>query len=97
MSYNFHPAAEAEYLESIAYYESKRAGLGASFLAEFENNMVSVCKAPHRYPVEKQPEVRRIRMKRFPFTILFRESSGAVEVLAVAHKRRRPQYWLGRF
>jgi len=96
MSYNFHPAAEAEYLESIAYYESKRAGLGASFLTEFENNMVSVCKAPHRHPVEKQPEVRRVRMKRFPFTILFRESSGAVEVLAVAHKRRRPQYWLGR-
>jgi hypothetical protein len=29
MSYFFHPAAEAEYLEAIAYYESKRAGLGA--------------------------------------------------------------------
>lgn len=32
MSYVFHPAAEAEYLESIAYFESKQAGLGASFL-----------------------------------------------------------------
>ena len=69
MSYYFHPAAEAEHLESVAYFESKRAGLGASYLAEFERIMGTACEAPHRYPVEKQPDVRRIRMKRFPFTI----------------------------
>lgn len=96
MTYYFHPAAEAEHLESVAYYESKQAGLGASYLAEFERTMSEACGAPHRYPVEKQPDVRRIRMKRFPFAVLFRESSGAVQVLAVAHNRRRPQYWLGR-
>jgi hypothetical protein len=36
MSYFFHPAAEAEYLEAIAYYESKRPGLWATYLTEFE-------------------------------------------------------------
>jgi len=96
MSYYFHPAAEVEHLESIAYFESKRAGLGASYLAEFEIIMDTVCEAPHRYPIDKPPDVKRIRMKRFPFTVLFRESSGTVQVLAVAHNRRRPQYWLGR-
>jgi len=96
MSYYFHPAAEAEHLESIAYFESKRAGLGASYLAEFERIMGIACAAPHRYPVEKLSGVRRIRMKRFPFAVLFREDSGTVQVLAVAHVRRRPQYWLGR-
>ena len=96
MIYYFHPAAEAEHLESVAYFESKRPGLGASYLAEFERTIDTACGAPHRYPAEKQPDVRRIRMKRFPFTILFRESLGNVQVLAVAHHRRRPQYWLGR-
>jgi plasmid stabilization system protein ParE len=96
MSYYFHPAAEAEHLESIAYYESKQAGLGASYLAEFESTMSDACRAPNRYPIGEEPDVRRIRMKRFPFAVLFRESSGAVQVLAVAHNRRRPQYWLGR-
>ena len=52
MKYFFHPAAEAEHLESVAYYESKRAGLGASYLAEFESLMNQVCAAPHRYTVE---------------------------------------------
>ena len=96
MSYFFHPAAEAEYLEAIAYYESKRAGLGASYLAEFELTMRTVCKAPHRYRIEQGPDIRCVSLKRFPFSVLFRESSGKVQVLAMAHKRRRPQYWLGR-
>ncbi len=96
MSYWFHPAAEAEYLESIAFYESKRPGLGATYLAEFERIMASVCEAPHRNPIEKGPDVRRVRMRRFPFSVLYRESAGTVQVLAVAHHRRRPQYWLGR-
>lgn len=28
MNYSFHPAAEAEFLESVGYYESKVPGLG---------------------------------------------------------------------
>ena len=33
MNYRFHPAAEAEYLEQVAYYESCDRGLGARFYA----------------------------------------------------------------
>lgn len=96
MSYLFHPAAETEHLESVAFYESKQPGLGAAYLAEFENVMKRVCEGPHRYPIEREPDIRRIRMNRFPFTVLYREKDGFVQVLAVAHQRRRPQYWLGR-
>lgn len=96
MTYCFHPAAEAEYLECIAWYESKRPGLGFTYLAEFERVMAVVCESPRRYPVEKGPDVRRIGMKRFPYNVLYRETAGAVQVLAVSHHRRRPQYWLGR-
>ena len=92
MNYYFHPAAEAEHLETVAYYESKRPGLGASYLAEFENIMTGVCKSPHRYPIDKKPDIRRRRMKKFPFTVLYREISGSVQILAVAHHRHRPAY-----
>ena len=96
MSYFFHPAAEAEHLESVAFYESKQPGLGAVYLAEFENVMKRVCEGPDRYPIEMEPDIRRILMNRFPFSVLYREKDGIVQVLAVAHQRRRPQYWLGR-
>lgn len=96
MSYAFHPAAEIEHLDNITYYESLQAGLGASYLAQFEAAMDTVCVNPHRLAVEHAPQVRRIRLKGFPFTILYREATGAIQVLAVAHYRRRPQYWFGR-
>lgn len=66
MSYGFHPAAEAEHLESVAFFESKRPGLGVSYVAEFERIMWTVCESPPRYPVEKQPDVRRIRSEAVP-------------------------------
>ena len=96
MSYYFHPAAEAEHLETVAYYESKRPGLGVTYLAEFEGVMTGICEAPLRYPVEWKSDIRRKSMRPFPFTVLFRVASDSVQILAVAHHRRRPAYWLGR-
>ncbi len=43
MSYFYHPAAESEHLESVAYFESKRPGLGAQYFAEFEQVMEKAC------------------------------------------------------
>ena len=97
MNYELHPAAEAELIDSVAYYEEKRAGLGVSFMTAFESALAKVCSAPHRFPIERKPDIQRIRLKRFPFTILYREVGGIVQVLAVAHKRRRPDYWQRRY
>lgn len=98
MNYEFHPAAEAEYLESVAWFESKQPGLGSSYLLSFERTMSRVCEVPERYPAEGELSVRRVQMERFPFSVLYRiaEERDRIQVLAVAHHRRRPQYWLGR-
>jgi hypothetical protein len=80
LSYFFHPAAEAEHLECVAWFESKSAGLGASYLLEFESVMKTVCDAPHRRPIEKSPDIRRMRMKKFPFSVLYRDHADGVQV-----------------
>ena len=49
MTYGFHPEAEAEHLETIAWYESRGAGLGARYLVEFERVLTHVCEHPHRH------------------------------------------------
>ena len=96
MIYQFHPEAESEHLETIAYYEARQPGLGASYFIEFESILERVCESPNRYPIEGQPDIRHVMLIRFPYTILFRESDGIVQVLAVAHHRRRPLYWVSR-
>ncbi len=63
MIHYFHPAAEAEHLETVAYYESKRPGLGAAYLSEFEIVIKAICEAPHRNPIEIKPENKLPRSK----------------------------------
>ena len=96
MTYRLHPEAEAEHLDTVVYYEARRAGLGASYLSEFEQVLKQVCASPHRYRIDLHPDIRRVRMERFPFTIFHRETKEGIEVLAVAHHRRRPTYWTAR-
>lgn len=96
MNYSFHPAAEAEFLESVGYYESKVPGLGGAFIEEFEALAKLIGESPKAWKVESKADIRRVRLHRFPLSIVYREKSGGFQVLAVAHDRRRPQYWLGR-
>jgi len=96
MNYSFHPAAEAKFLESVGYYESKVPGLGNAFIEEFEVLAELIGESPEAWQVRLEPDIRRAPLHRFPLSIIYRKKLGAFQVLAVAHDRRRPYYWLGR-
>lgn len=93
MKVRFHPAAEAEHLEQIAFYESRERGLGARYLDRFNVVLSQVCAAPASMPIVRPPDIRRARVRPFPLTIMFRERNGEVQIIAVAHHRREPHYW----
>ena len=90
MSYFFNPAARAEHLEHIAYYESQRPGLGGRYLAAFDAAMSKICQAPLRHRIKFPPDIRCCRIMGFPYNIVFRQVGDDVEVLVVAPHRRRP-------
>jgi len=92
----FHPEAEAEHLETVVYYETRRAGLGALYLAAFEQALDSVRDNAHRYRIVHEPDIRRVPLARFPLSIIYRETGERIEILAVAHHKRRPAYWIAR-
>ncbi len=96
MNYEFHPAAEAEFLESVGYYESKVPGLGRALIDEFIALAALIAESPKAWQVEIEPDIRRAPLHRFPLSVVYRTSPGGFQVLAIAHDRRRPQYWLGR-
>ena len=92
----FHPEAEAEHLETVVYYETRRAGLGAHYLAAFEQALETVRANSHRYRIIHEPDIRRAPVARFPLSVIYRETSERIEILAVAHHKRRPAYWIAR-
>ena len=87
----FHPAAEHEHLASVDYYETRQPGLGTSYLTDFDITIRRLCEAHSSHPVELPPDVQRAQLRRFPYSILFREVEGTIHVLAIAHNRRRPE------
>jgi toxin ParE1/3/4 len=58
MNFRFHPAAEAEFLESVGYYESKVPGLGGACIDEFEALVMLIGESSRPYQVELQPDIR---------------------------------------
>lgn len=96
MNYSFHPAAEAEFLESVGYYESRVKGLGGALIEEFEGLARLISESPKAWQITLEPEIRSAHLRRFPLSIIYRETPDSFQVLAVAHDRRRPQYWIGR-
>ena len=59
--------------------------------------MARICRNPDIYPTIAAPDIHRAGLKRFPFDVIYRVTPTQITVLAVAHHRRRPAYWAGRF
>jgi toxin ParE1/3/4 len=96
MNYRFHRAAVGEHLDNVNFYEDRLPGLGADYLAEFDAVMSRICNRPDLYPIVDVLGIHKAGLKRFPFSIIYRIMPTHIDVLAVAHQRRRPAYWLGR-
>lgn len=96
MSYKFHPAAESEFLESVGYYESKVQGLGQALISEFKALINLIIDNPEAWQVEAKSGIRKAPLNRFPLSIIYRQVTDDIQILAIAHHHRRPQYWLGR-
>ena len=94
------PEAVEELADSAVWYESRQAGLAEKFLDEFERTLVWIASRPASFPrlLDMSPDldIRRALLPRFPYALVFMELGDEVRVLAVAHVKRQPGYWLDR-
>jgi plasmid stabilization system protein ParE len=88
----FHPDADSELRAAATYYEDHVPGLGDEFLAEVERACSSLSERQSLGP-RLDVEHRRFSLRRFPFGLIYRLKASKVQIVAVAHRRRRPGYW----
>ncbi len=91
----FDRRAREEFGAAVAYYEQQQTGLGKRFLSTVEDAIRKIQRQPHIYR-ELEGDVRKARVFRFPYAIIFRARPGALEIIAVMHLHRRPDYWRDR-
>jgi toxin ParE1/3/4 len=95
MTYDFHPEAHLEYREAAAFYEARRAGLGAAFTLEVEAAIDRILQSPKSWRVFEQ-DVRRCLTHTFPYGILYTIEEDIILIVAIMHLHRRPGYWRDR-
>lgn len=96
MKHRYHVLAGRELLAATAFYEGQREGLGADFLDEIDKGIEVILQAPDRWP-EMEPGLRKYRINRFPYALLYhRREADLIEILVVLDLRRDPGYWRDR-
>lgn len=91
----FHPEAAIELEAAVEWYGTRSLRVGDEFVSELDQAIDKILQSPTRWQRVFGPW-RRYLLDRFPFLIVYRETSPGIEIVAIAHGRRRPGYWRGR-
>jgi plasmid stabilization system protein ParE len=85
-------AARKDITEARDWYGSESAALSASFQAELDRQMARVLNHPTLFPFARA-DVRRAKLRRFPYSVLFRNMLDGIYVIACFHSSRDPSVW----
>jgi toxin ParE1/3/4 len=87
--------AEQELQLAIQFYEGRRRDLGRDFLSEVRAATDRLVRRPEAaHSILKG--VRRAGVHRFPYDVIYRIKPDAIEIIAIMHHRRAPEYWINR-
>jgi len=95
-SFRFHSGALAEFEAAVLWYADRWHDAASRFALAVDSNLVEICELPDAWPFwPGRTDVRRRVMHRFPYSLVYLPRTEII-VIAVAHHKRRPGYWVSR-
>lgn len=95
-----HPEAEAEAAEAARWYAERSKPAAQRFLDAVEGALERMSSLPDAFPLVPTPgskhTLRRVALRRFPYVLIYARTAARLEVLCVAHMKRRALYWIAR-
>jgi toxin ParE1/3/4 len=91
----FHPAAAQEADSAFDWSADRDLCVAHAFRDEVQHAVDAVALNPLTWPRHGR-HARRYVFPRFPFSLVYRLRGDEIEIIAVAHGRRRPGYWRSR-
>jgi plasmid stabilization system protein ParE len=92
---SFHPSASAEYADAFGWYQARSQRAADAFERSIEAAVRYVALHPEA-PPRCDERHRFCKTKRYPFGIVYRITPNGIRVVAVAHHRQLPGFWLTR-
>ena len=87
--------ARVEFLHELAYY----AAVSRPLARRFDEMVQQAEDLAREFPAAGSPSfggARKMRVRAFPFSLVYAEAGNEIIVLAMAHHSRRPGYWHSR-
>lgn len=88
----FGPAARTEMVEASNWYAAHSPALAARFVTEVDAAISRIGENPLIFPLVLR-DVRRARLRRFPYSLFFRIDGEKIHILACFHAHRDPTRW----
>jgi toxin ParE1/3/4 len=91
----FLAAARLEYFAEVGYYAEAEPDLGRRFVEAVEEATARALA----FPLAGSPsdsDTRRVLLKGFPFSLIYRVEHDDILIVALAHHGRKPGYWHSR-
>ena len=91
----FTAAARADFEDGLAWYEAHAPEVAPQFRQALRVAIARIGQNPRQFPLSPH-DTRRALLRRFPYSLIFRETEEAIFVVAVFHTSRDPRIWKGR-
>jgi plasmid stabilization system protein ParE len=91
-AYRLHQLAWQEIEGADDWYLRRSSDASVGFIAAVSDALDSISHAPQRWP-KYLHETRRFVLQRFPFSVVYLDDADVVNIIAVAHNKRKPGYW----
>lgn len=91
----FTPEALREIDDAFEWYFARSIQAAEAFVAEATRALTLVASSPAIWP-DFESGTHRYVLRKFPYSVIYRELKDGIEVIALAHHKRRPSYWRGR-
>ena len=89
---SLHPDAEVDALNGYEWYAARNPTAADSFRMAVKTAGQIIRRDPKVWPSHKHG-THKYRLRQFPYKIIYIVERDQIQVLAVAHDRRRPGYW----
>lgn len=96
-----HPEAEEELSDAHDHFlQASGSDLSDKFSDKIESAIDLILKWPEAAPRfslrRRTPVIRMLRVNGFPYSVVYALHKHEILVLAYAHEKRRPGYWMDR-
>lgn len=88
----FHRLAAVELRTAYGWYSARNATIASQFLECIDQAIARVLSDPDSHPIDRK-HFRCVRIRRYPYSLIFEHQEGRVLIVAFAHAKRRPGYW----